>query len=80
MEGFRTIDPADVTSDGPDFSKLIVEFYEDAILDERATNGWTEETFDYQTQTAKTIRHPGAKPHPKSTSRPTSSRSGSPAT
>lgn len=49
-----------VSSDAPDTSKLIVEFYEDAILDEKATNGWTEEHFDYQTQQLKVIRHPGA--------------------
>lgn len=57
---FSTIDPADVTSAAADFNKLIVEFYEDAILDERATNGWTEETFDYTTQQTKVTRHPGA--------------------
>jgi hypothetical protein len=49
-----------VSSDAPDTSKLIVEFYEDAILDEKATNGWTEEQFDYQTQQMKVIRHQGA--------------------
>jgi hypothetical protein len=49
-----------VSSDAPDTSKLIVEFYEDAILDDKATNGWIEEQFDYQTQKATVIRHQGA--------------------
>ena len=39
---------------------LIAQFYTEAVLDERATKGWTEETFDIGTGQHKTVRHPGA--------------------
>lgn len=50
----------DVTGDAADFGRLIVEFYEEGILDEKATHGWTDETFDYTTQQVKVTRYPGA--------------------
>lgn len=52
-------DVNDVTSDAPDTSKLIVEFYEDAVLDEPATRGWWEEKYNPDTQEMKRKFHPG---------------------
>lgn len=41
-------------------STLIVDFFTEAVLDDRATSGWVEETFDIEAGQHKTVRHPGA--------------------
>lgn len=53
-------DPQAVSSDAPQFNALIVEFYMDAVRDDRKSDGWVEEHFDYGTQQLKQIRHQGA--------------------
>lgn len=48
-----------LAQNGPTQTTLIAEFFTEAVLDERATNGWTEETFDVESGQQKTLRHPG---------------------
>lgn len=41
-------------------NSLIVKFYLDAVLDERASDGWTEHKFDAVSGEPRVIKHPGA--------------------
>jgi hypothetical protein len=50
----------EVSSSEPAFDKLIVRFYVNAVVDEKATNGWTEEFYDIDTGEKRIKKHPGA--------------------